>query len=267
MRLHGLFAVEWSQGIEDAWSDVARFVPKLVAFLAILVVGYIVARIIARIVRRILMRVGFQRVADKGGVNEALARSGNDAVAVVGKIVFYILMLVVLQMAFAVFGSNVVSEMIDGVIAYLPHVIAAVVIMWVGWVIAAAARDLIMAAMGDEGTGRSLGLVAFVAILTVGAFAALTQLKIAPAIVTGLFYAILAIVAGSAIVAIGGGGIQPMRQRWESTMARYDEEKPHLRRRLQDHRARSGQRDVVEGEGSVDVEASREREHTPYTSG
>lgn len=265
MRLHGLFAVEWSQGIEDAWSDVARFVPKLVAFLAILVVGYIVAKIIARVVRKVLMRVGFDRVAEKGGVNEALARSGNDATGVVGKIVFYVLMLIVLQMAFAVFGSNAVSDMIDSVIAYLPHVLAAVVILWVAWVIAAAARDLILAAMGDEGTGRSLGLMAFVAILTIGAFAALNQLKIAPAIVTGLFYAILAVVAGSAIVAIGGGGIQPMRHRWENTLARYDEEKPHLRRKLQDHRARHGRSDVVEGEGSVDVEASRER--TPYTTG
>lgn len=265
MRLHGLFAVEWSQGIEDAWSDVARFVPKLVAFLAILVVGYIIAKIIARIVRRILMRVGFERVADKGGVNEALARSGNDATGVVGKIVFYTLMLLVVQMAFAAFGSNVVSDMIEDIVAYLPRVIAAVVILWVAWVIGAAARDLIMSAVGGEGTGRSLGLAAFVAVVTVGAFAALSQLQIATAIVHGLFYAILAIVAGSAIVAIGGGGIQPMRHRWESTLARYDEEKPRLRQRLEHNRSRAGQSDVVEGEGSVDVEASRER--TTYYTG
>lgn len=49
--------------------------------------------------------------------------------------------------------------------------------------------------------------IAGAAILTVGVFAALSQLQIAPAIVTGLFYAILAIVVGSAVIAIGGGGV------------------------------------------------------------
>jgi hypothetical protein len=53
------------------------------------------------------------------------------------------------------------------------------------------------------------------AILVVGVFAALNQLEIAPEIVNGLFYAILAIIVGSAIVAVGGGGIQTMRRYWE----------------------------------------------------
>jgi hypothetical protein len=52
-------------------------------------------------------------------------------------------------------------------------------------------------------------------VLVIGVFAALDQLSIAPSITTGLFYALLAIVAGSAIVAIGGGGIVPMRSRVE----------------------------------------------------
>ena len=47
--------------------------------------------------------------------------------------------------------------------------------------------------------------------------ALLGQLNIAPAIVNGLYYAILAIIVGSAIVAVGGGGIQTMRGYWERT--------------------------------------------------
>jgi hypothetical protein len=46
-------------------------------------------------------------------------------------------------------------------------------------------------------------------------FAALDQLQIAPRIVTGLWYAILAVVVGSAVVAIGGGGIKTMQRYWE----------------------------------------------------
>jgi len=49
-------------------------------------------------------------------------------------------------------------------------------------------------------------------VLVFGAFAALDQLQIAPRIVTGPWYAILAIVVGSAVVAIQGGGIKSMQR-------------------------------------------------------
>jgi hypothetical protein len=82
----------------------------------------------------------------------------------------------------------------------------------------------------------------------------LDELRIAPAIVTGLFYALLAVIAGSAIIAIGGGGIAPMRQRWEEALRRYDDEKPRLREQLQGSGAKVKERaaelkDEARGEG------------------
>jgi hypothetical protein len=59
-------------------------------------------------------------------------------------------------------------------------------------------------------------------------FAALSQLEIAPWIVNGLFYAILAIVVGSSIVAIGGGGIQTMSRYWDRAASRAEEESGNL---------------------------------------
>jgi hypothetical protein len=266
-----LLAVEWSQGVEDAWSDVATFVPKLVAFLAILFIGWIVARLIARVVHKLLERVNFESALEKSGITRALERSDYDATGLVSKVVFYALMLIVLQLAFGVFGDNAVSDMIDGVIAYLPRVIAALVILVVAVTIANVARELISGALGGLGYGQMLAMIASVAIITVGVFAALSQLEIAPAIINGLFYAILAIVAGSAIVAIGGGGIQPMRQRWQNALDRYDEEKPRFRqemdmarqRRASDAGARAEAASVA-GRGSAEVTRSRSTEQAPH---
>ena len=42
-----LAAVEWSQGIQDAWSRVTTFVPKFVGFLIILLIGWFIAKAIA----------------------------------------------------------------------------------------------------------------------------------------------------------------------------------------------------------------------------
>jgi hypothetical protein len=237
-----LLAIEYSRGIEDAWSDVASFVPKLFGFLVILVIGYLIAKAIGKVANAALERVGFDRAVERGGVKKALEKSKYDASDLVGKVIFYALFLIVLQMAFGVFGTNPVSDLIEGVIAYLPKVIAAVLIIVVAAAIAAAAKEMIEASLGGLDYGRALAMGASVAILVVGVFAALNQLQIAPDIVNGLFYALLAIVAGSAIIAIGGGGIMPMRERWEKALAKYDEEAPKIRQQSQGAKDRIAQR-------------------------
>jgi len=62
-----------------------------------------------------------------------------------------------------------------------------------------------------------------------GVFMALDQLRIAPAIVNGLFYAILAIIVGSAIVAIGGGGIRTMQRYWERASLNLETKGPEIK--------------------------------------
>ena len=232
--MHQLAAIQFDQGIEDAWGDIASFVPKLLGFLVILVVGYFVAKAIGKIVDKVLERVGFDGAVERGGVKQALANSKYDASDLVSKVVYWTLFLFVLQLAFGVFGANPVSDLLTGVIAYLPKVFVAIVIVVVASAIAAGVKEVVGNALGGLSYGRTVAAGASVAILVLGVFAALDQLQIAPAIVTGLFYALLAVVVGSAIVAIGGGGIQPMRTRWESALERYDEEKANVRAELGD---------------------------------
>ena len=221
-------AVEWSRGISDAWSRVAAFVPKFVGFLVILIVGYFLAKAVAGILDKVLERVGFDKAVERGGVKRALESSKYDASDLVSKVAFYGLFLLALQMAFGLFGANPVSDLLAGVIAYLPKVLAAILIVVVASAIAAAVKEVVQASLGGLEYGRTLANLAGVAILGVGVFAALNQLQIAPAIVNGLFYGILAVVAGSAIIAIGGGGVRPMQQRWEQALRRWDSERPRL---------------------------------------
>ena len=223
-----LAAIDFARGIEDAWSKIASFVPKLLGFLVVLIVGYFVAKAIAKIFDGVLERVGFDGAVERGGVKKALAKSKYDASSILSKIVFYTLFLLVLQLAFGVFGANPVSDLLAGIVAYLPKVFAAIVIVVIAAAIAAAVKEIVESALGGLSYGRMVAVGASVAILTIGGFAALSQLQIAPAIVNGLFYALLAIVVGSAVIAIGGGGIQPMRARWDQALQRWDAEKPNV---------------------------------------
>jgi hypothetical protein len=222
-------AVDYQAGIENAWANVATFVPKLLAALVILLVGYFVAKAVASILNKVLERVGFDRVVERGGVRQVLARSRYDASDILAKLVFWTIMLLVLQLAFGVFGANPVSDLLRGLIAYLPNVFVAILILVIAAAIARAVTDLLSNLLGAVQGGQVLAKGAGVAILVFAIFAALDQLNIAPRIVTGLWYALLAAVVGSVIVAVGGGGIRTMQRYWERAAGRAETRGPELR--------------------------------------
>ena len=228
-----LAQVNNNDAVDNALSTAAEFIPKLLGFLAILIIGYFIAKLLAKVVEKVLERIGFDRAVEKGGLRQALAKSQYDPSDILAKVVFYGLFLFVLTLAFSVFGDNPISELLASVIAYLPKVFVAVLIIVIASAVATAVREIIDATLGGLSYGRMLGNLAGIAILAIGVFAALNQLEIAEPIVNGLFYALLAIVAGSAIIAIGGGGIQPMRGRWENVLNKYDEEKDNVRTEIE----------------------------------
>ena len=217
-------SVNFSTGLSNAFSEVATFIPKLVVFLVILVVGYFIARALEKIVSRILTHLGFDRLAERGGIKAALARSKYDASGILARIVYYAIMLFVLDVAFGVFGTYPISGFLHGVIAYLPLVFIAVVIIVITAAIAAAVKSLIENSLSGMPYANVLGNLAWGFLLALGVIAALNQLHIAQNVLNAVLYAALAALAGIAIVAVGGGGIKTMSQRWEAASARFDAE-------------------------------------------
>jgi hypothetical protein len=216
-------------GAEVAWTNFMNFVPNFVLFLVILVVGYFVAKVVAQVLDKVLQRLGFDRLVERGGIKRAFERTKWTASDVVGAVIFWTIFLFVLQLAFGVFGPNPISAIITAVIAFLPSIFAALLIVIIASAVAAAAKQILQATMGGLSYGRAVANVVSAAIMVIGIFMALDQLGIAPAIVNGLFYAVLAIVVGSAIISIGCGGIAPMRAEWERGLARLHAEAPKIK--------------------------------------
>jgi Conserved TM helix len=210
-----VLAVDFQEGFTDAWTRVATFVPKFLGFLAILIIGYLVAKVIAKVLDGILERVGFDRWVERGSLRTALERTRFDASDILATLAFWTLFLIALQLAFGVFGPNPISDLLQGLIAYLPKVFVAIVILVIASALAKVATELLGAMLGSVSGGEWIARAAGAAILIFGVFAALSQMEIAPAIVNGLYYAILVAIVGSVIVAVGGGGIKTMQQYWE----------------------------------------------------
>ena len=224
-----LAAVDFGQGISNAWSTIATFVPKLLAFLLILFIGWLIAKALSKVVDKVLERVGFDRVVERGGINRMMSKSKYDASDIIAKLVYYAVLLIALQMAFGVFGSNPVSTMLTGIVAFLPKAVVAIVIVVVAGAVARAVKDLITNALGGLSYGSLLGTLASVFIWGLGIIAALNQIGVATSVTTPVLITVLATIGGIAIIGVGGGLVRPMQQRWETWLNRAEDEFPQAK--------------------------------------
>ncbi|MDJ0358532.1 hypothetical protein [Paenarthrobacter sp. PH39-S1] len=125
-----------NNALSAALADVITFVPKLIFFFIILIIGWIIAKLIEKALSKVLQKVGFDKAVERGGIKKALEKSKFDASSIVGKIVYYFILLFVLELAFGVFGPNPISTLLTGIIAYLPLVFVAIIIIVITFAIA-----------------------------------------------------------------------------------------------------------------------------------
>lgn len=230
------------QSLDEFGDTLTRVLPQVLLFLIILIAGYFIAKAVSGLVAKLLERVGFDRAVERGGVKQALAKSQYDPSDILAKLVFYGLMLLVLQLAFGLFGPNPVSELIQGIIAYLPQLFVAILIVVIAAAVAAAVKEIVQASLGGLSYGNALAFVASGAILVIGAFAALDQLGVAPTIVDTLFTGIVVAIAGVTIVAVGGGGISVMAEQWRGVAQKISDEAPKVQEEAQGSGERIQQR-------------------------
>lgn len=210
-------------------TTVTTFVPKLVLFLIILVIGILVAKAIGKALSAVLEKAGFDDALERGGVKAALEKSTLDASDIVGKLIYYTVLLFVLQFAFGVFGPNPISELLTRVITFLPSLIVAIVIVVIAAAVAAGVKTLVEGTFGGLSYGSALAGGASVFILFLGIVAALNQVGVATTVTTPILVTILATVGGVIVIGVGGGLIKPMQHRWERYLTKAEDEAPKMR--------------------------------------
>lgn len=162
-----------------------------------------------------------------------MSRSRYDASDIVAKLVYYAILLITLQIAFGVWGSNPVSTLLTAIVAWLPQAIVGIIIVVVAAAIASAVKDLVTGALGGLSYGKVLANIASIFILGLGVIAALNQIGVATTVTTPVLIAVLATVAGVVIVGVGGGLVGPMQRRWERWLSRAEDEAPRVREHVQ----------------------------------
>lgn len=187
--------------------ELGRVAPAFIAAILVLLAGYLLAKQIERWVDRVLKRMDFNKMAQEGGLAEAMdrARPYMDPVHAVGKLMFWLVMLVVILLASAALGLESINEMFGMMLSFIPTLIAGIVIVVLGIIVGEFVRGLIVASAGQVAGVPILAKLAKSAVIVIAIFMALQQVGVAEEIVTSAFILILGAIALAAGLAFGLG--------------------------------------------------------------
>lgn len=179
----------------------------LAGAIVILLTGYLLARQVEKWMEQVLRRFNFHRVAGAGGLAAAVGRAGShlDPANAIGKLMFWLVMLVVILLASTALGLESINEMFGLMLSYLPTLIAAVVIIILGMIVGEFVRGLILASAGGVAGVPTVAKAAKAAVVVIAIFMALQQVGVAEEIVTATFTLMLGAVALGVGLAFGLG--------------------------------------------------------------
>lgn len=241
-------AVSISDSLQQGFDAFFAFLPNLLAFLVILFVGFIIARIVAKIVQKVGEKAGLDKALHESDAKQYVDRVMPDASpsAGIGKVFFYIIFIFVLTAAIGALKIPAVTAFMNQVLAYLPNVIAAIVIFVVAAAIAGAVAGGVAKLLGDTPTGKVVATAVPSLVMLIAVFMILNQLKIAPEIVQITYTALLFTVALGSALAFGLGGREVAGQMLGDAYRKGQEQRGQVKADLQKGKER-GQEQAERG--------------------
>jgi len=196
----------WTR-LQNSFLQVADYVPALLGALVILFAGYLLAKLIERGADRLLARMGLNRWLERGGVLDAVERTGwrRAPSRLIGTIVFWFVMFSVILLAANALGLSSLATVFTQLVSYIPSVIAAVVIILVGIVLGEFVDGLIMASAGGIHGGPTLARVGRGGVIVLAIFMAMQELGVATEIVTIAFAIVFGALALAFALSFGMG--------------------------------------------------------------
>lgn len=222
----------FSERLQGSFEQLYGYVPALFGALVILFAGYLLARLLEKGTDRLMRRIRFNQILEKGGVMQAVERSGShvNPTRVAGSLVFWFVMFAVMLVAANALGLQSLANVFSELVSYIPSVIASIVIMIVGIVLGGFVGGLIMASAGGLRGGPTLSRVGKGGVIMLAVFMALQELGVATEIVTTAFAILFGAIALALALSFGIGNRDLAGEVTRDWYRRYREERDAIER-------------------------------------
>ena len=179
--------------------------PKMLLALFVFFVGWLVAKMIARLIERLLRTIKVDQLAAKLNEIEFIEKASFDIVPskIFSKIVYYLLLLIVTIVATDILDIQAVSDLVRDVLNYIPNVIAAILVLAIGLLLAQFLQKIAVTTMKSLGipSAKVIGAFIFYFIFLMTVITALTQIGID----TNFISNNLTVIIGGGVLAFGLG--------------------------------------------------------------
>ncbi len=192
-----------SSSFNEAATQVFSLAPRVIAMVAVLVIGYVIAKLVARVIVLLSEKLGLQIAAERSGLADSMAHTniGRNVPAIIGTIVFWLMMCVFIMAAFTILGLDPVSQAMSKVVDYIPHLLAAAVVVVIGLLAASFLRGVVATSADRVGLpfAEPLANGCYYALVILTMIAVCRQLEIS----LGLVEHLILIAAGGLAVGFG----------------------------------------------------------------
>ncbi len=197
-------------GLTAGLDRFANGVPTVLGALLILIIGWIIAGALAKLVAKLASVAHVDTLADHARVNDFLSRSGTRLKAsdVLGEVVIWVVRLVFIEMAAEQCGLTQVTTLINGILAYIPNILVALLLLGVGAFLGNLLAGVVRGAASEAGMGNPglLGKLASGGVMAFAIIAAVNELGVAPVVVNTLYIGLVAAISLALGLAFGLGG-------------------------------------------------------------
>jgi hypothetical protein len=173
------------------WTQMASFIPQLLAALVILFLGWMLAKVARSGIMRLLRMMKFDKVTEKSGLESFLKHAELEVslASVIGNLIYWLIILVMIVTVANSLGLTMVAELFNKVVFYIPNVIVAILVLVFGTILARFINRIVFAWLSNVEFEGALTVSTFseYAMLVFVFFIALEQLQIANELLTAAF--------------------------------------------------------------------------------
>lgn len=192
------------------WAQLGAFVPKLIAAIILLLVGWITAKLIRAGIMQLLKIARFDKLAEKSGIDTFLEHGEIHFTLsrLLSELVYWLVILVTIVTVANSLGLHIVADLFNKVVLFIPNILVAILVLVFGTLLARFINRLIFAYLKNIGMEGALTLstLSEYAVQIFVIFVALEQLRIGTQLLTAAFQIAFGAICFALALAFGLGG-------------------------------------------------------------
>lgn len=205
--------IAWQNALYSVWMNtlgsVFSLLPNLLGAVLVATLGIVIANWVKQFVLKSLQMMRFETLIKDSKFKAFLVKAEvTDKVEeVIASVLKWLIVLTFFIAATNILGLTTVSNVLGGVLSYVPNIISAVIVMAIGVLLAGIVEGVVKGALAsvDLKTSRLMGKVASYTVVTITTLAAFSELKIASEFINILFVGFVSMLALGFGLAIGLG--------------------------------------------------------------